>query len=243
MSRAGSSSSVHQGCTAVEQFFVTPWIARVNTSHFSVWFSLRPPPQLTCPTSPAGYLLLLCVSHRDLLGEFLAAVKRGQSHLQSWNLQSWFAAQQCQWEHSLGWCLVTKGQRWSQPVPVCAHLPELPFPKELLTELVELLLDWQLGYFIVKVYPTGHPFIIIWGNQLCQQYILCWLLKLYAHEILKLNHLTCFHTFQLNMFPRKAPYILDSHLSISHSNMNWNAFFHLFKGKVFFVSIFWGSSF
>lgn len=119
---AGNSSSVHHGCTAIEQSFVTPWIGRVNISHFSVWFSLRSLPHLTSPVTPAGYFLLPCVSHMDLLGEFLAVVGRGQTHLQSWSLQSgWFAPQQCTWERSLGWCPVTKGhQWWSKPVPVCA---------------------------------------------------------------------------------------------------------------------------
>lgn len=61
-SSAGNSSFALRGCRAIEQSFVTPWLAGVNTSHFSVWFSLRSPPQLTAPTTPAGYSLLLCVS-------------------------------------------------------------------------------------------------------------------------------------------------------------------------------------
>lgn len=56
---AGNSSFVHHSCRAIEQFFVTPWLVGVNTSHFSVWFSLRSPPQLT---APAGYSVLLYVS-------------------------------------------------------------------------------------------------------------------------------------------------------------------------------------
>lgn len=81
-------------------------------------------------------------------------------------------------------------------------------------------INWQLGYFTVKVYPIRHPFIIIWVNQLCQQYILCWLLKLLSRHVRYLNNLTCFHPLQLNTFPRKATDILGSRLRISHSKMN-----------------------
>lgn len=86
---AGNSSFVHHGWTATEQSFSHTMDCQVNNSHFSVWFSLRSPPQLTSPATPAGYFLLPFVSHMDLLGESLAVFKRGQTHLQSWILQSW----------------------------------------------------------------------------------------------------------------------------------------------------------
>lgn len=128
---ASNSSSVHHDCRAIEQSFATPWIARVNTSHFSVWFSLRSPAQLTSPTTIAGYFLLLCVSLTWSCWESFLLLLRGDKpiskagacrgaylHLSSAG-QSIHGADVV----AKGW--PRDGHNQCQPV---LHLPELTFP-------------------------------------------------------------------------------------------------------------------